>query len=113
MKCIFLKVGLGIGIGLFLAGVLGAWLNPFPSEVILTLVSVGGLMTLWFKIGNLEGEVKGVWEKVRDLHENCKKASGRFDNLEDSLTELTKHLAVAEERIETLKEELRSKKKHD
>ena len=70
---------LGLAIGLL--GAVLLLVNPIAPELAFTMVSVGGLMTIWFKLGALETEIKRAISDLAKLSDRLEKQNTRLNDL--------------------------------
>lgn len=62
-----IKVRMKIGFLVFIAGVLILILNSEIQDIGLAIISIGGLFTIWFKLGCLESETKELSRRINEL----------------------------------------------
>lgn len=99
-------LGLSIaGLGIFLS-----WFNPISPELTLTLISVGGLMSIWFKLGTLEAEDRRLRDALDQLatarrdesaraFEQLKRQEARIEALHQCVNDLLVRIVRLEDAI--------------
>lgn len=100
-----------VGVGLALLGAALLWLNPISPELAFTLISVGGLMTIWFKLGSLETDMKRVTSDLANLADKVEKHGAKLNDFRVAFEAQCMRVERLEEMTKKLVEGARKKRK--
>ena len=73
-----LRASIILGLLIFVSGTLILLLNSSIQDIGLTVISIGGLFSIWFKIGCLESETKELARRISAVEHNQEKILGRM-----------------------------------
>lgn len=73
-----INVGMVIGFLLFTVGALTLLLNSDIQDIGLAVLSIGGLFTIWFKLGCLESETKELSRRIGEIEKDQSKITEKL-----------------------------------